>query len=290
MKAETVCAAIAAHIDETSFGAHGLHVLSGDEVAGRRWTDDVRENIHSVAKGVCVLAAGMASDEALIDVDAPVSRYLPHLPLGPGVDHVTLRHLLTMSSGIDLAWSETMMTDWPDLAEEFLGRPSRGRVFQYSNASTYTAMRALAAVVGDVAEFLEPRLFAPLGLDGLSWDRCPNGFVVAGEGLHLRTEELSRLGRLIRDRGVWNGRRLVSPAWIDGMHTDTVEAGSSPAYARYGLAGWSGPGRAWRLHGAHGQLVIFVDDSVITITAHDHLGADAIAEYAVAQVEALAVG
>lgn len=286
MQAETVCAAIAEHIDENGFDAHGLHVRVGDQTAQRRWTPDVRENIHSVAKGVCVIAAGMASDEGLIDVDAPVCTSLPDFALGDGAELVTLRHLLTMSSGIDLPWSETMMTDWPDLAREFLRRPTSGRVFQYSNASTYTAMRALAAVVGDIAAFLEPRLFAPLGIENASWDRCPNGFVLAGEGLHLRTEELSWIGLLIRDRGSWAGRQLVSPGWIDAMHTDTVEAGTSPSYARYGLAGWDGPGRAWRLHGAHGQLLIFLDDAVVTITAHDHLGADAIAEFAVARLEA----
>lgn len=276
--------AIAAHIDETEFTAHGLHVLVGDDIAERRWTADVREDIHSVAKGVCVLAAGMAADEGLVSFDDPVSAYLTDFAFGPGADAVTLRHLLTMSSGIDLPWSETMMTDWPDLAREFLRRPSRGRVFQYSNASTYTAMRALAAVVGDVADFLEPRLFAPLGLTDLSWDRCPNGFVVAGAGLHLRTEELARIGRLIRDRGMCQGQRLVSAEWIDGMHTPAVRAGDVPSYDRYGLAGWGGPGTAWRLHGAHGQLVIFLGDAVVTITAHDHLGADAIAEYTVAQI------
>ncbi len=47
-----------------------------------------------------------------------------------------------------------MLTDWPDLAHEFLSRPSAGRVFQYSNASTYTAMRALSSVVGDLADWL----------------------------------------------------------------------------------------------------------------------------------------
>ncbi len=285
MTADVVCAAIATRIEETGFGAHGLHVLVGDEVSERRWGPDLREDIHSVAKGVCVLAAGIAADERLISFDEPVSAALPDLPMGPGVERVTLRHLLTMTSGIDLPWSETMMTDWPDLAREFLRRPSRGRVFQYSNASTYTAMRVLAASVGDVASFLEPRLFAPLGLADVSWDRCPNGFVVAGGGLHLRTEEMARIGRLLRDRGMWQGQRLVSGEWVDAMHTDMVATGSVPTYDRYGLSGWGGPGRAWRLHGAHGQLLIFLGNAVVTITAHDHTGADTIAEYAVAQLE-----
>lgn len=280
-RAETIRDRIVRETESSGFGAHGLHVLTGADTAEHRWTPDVREDIHSVAKGICVLAAAIAADEGEISFDAPVAAYLDDLRLGDGVDQVTLRHLLTMTSGIDLPWSETMMTDWPDLATEFLGRPTPGRRFQYSNASTYTAMRVLETRVGDVAAYLEPRLFAPLGLAHVEWERCPNGRIVAGGGVALRTEEMARLGRLIRDRGVWEGRQLVAPEWIDAMHSDWVVAGESPGYDRYALAGWGGPGDAWRLHGAYGQLLIFAADAVVTITAGDHLGADAMAAFVV---------
>lgn len=72
--------------------------------------------MHSIAKGVCVLAAALAADDGLIRLDDTVATLLPDHELGEGVAHITLRHLLSMSSGIDLPWSETLMTDWPDLA------------------------------------------------------------------------------------------------------------------------------------------------------------------------------
>lgn len=285
-RAETIRDRLVDHAETSGFGAHGLHVRVGSDVAEHRWTPDVREEIHSVAKGVCVLAAGLAADEGLISLDAPVAQYLPDFTLGDGVDQVTLRHLLSMSSGIDLPWSETLMTDWPDLAREFLSRPSRGRVFQYSNASTYTAMTALATRVGDIVEYLRPRLLEPLGIDDVEWERCPRGRIVAGSGISLRTEELARLGQLIRDRGEWEGRRLVPASVIDAMHSDWVVAGENPAYERYALAGWDGPDTAWRLHGAYGQLLIFCDDAVVTITSEDHFGADAMAAFAVETLSA----
>lgn len=284
-RAQTLRDRIVHEIEAANFGAHGLHVLIGADDAEHRWTADVREDVHSAAKGVCVLAAAIAADQGLISFDAPVAASLPDFEFGDGAEDVTLRHLLTMSSGIDLPWSETLMTDWPDLAREFLHRPSRGRVFQYSNASTYTAMRVLAAHVGDVAAYLDAHLFSPLGIAGIEWTRCPNGWIVAGGGLFLRTEELARIGRLIRDRGEWDGQRLVSADWIDAMHTDWVVAGEDPGYDRYALAGWGGPGSGWRLHGAHGQLVIFAGGAVVTITAADHFGADAIAASVVRMLE-----
>lgn len=268
---------IVQRVDSSGFNAHGLRVLIGDDDAGHQWRADVRRDIHSAAKGVCALAAGIAADEGLVDLDDPVIGTLGLTAAGEGVDAVTLRQLLTMSSGIDLPWSPTLMTDWPDLAAEFLSRPTEGRRFQYSNASTYTAMRVLQAVVGDIVDYLTPRLFAPLGIDDVEWDRCPHGRIVAGGGLHLSTSELARIGRLIRDGGTWRGRPLVSRRWVDAMHSDWVVAGTSPGYTGYAMAGWAGPGDAWRLHGAYGQLVIFLRDAVVTITADDHEGADAMA-------------
>jgi CubicO group peptidase (beta-lactamase class C family) len=295
--AATILDAVVRHIDATGFAAHGIHVRTRtaaqgtDDVAEHHWTPDVRREIHSAAKGVCVLATGIAADDGLVDVDEPVATYLVGTDngraLGDGVDRVTLRHLLTMTSGIDMPWSATELTDWPDLAAEFLRRPSRGRVFQYANASTYTAMRVLETRVGDVGAFVAERLFAPLGIQDVEWQRCPNGYVAGGEGLSLRTEELARIGRLIRDRGVVDGRRIVSARWCDAMHTDWVEReGTGPGYERYAMAGWGGPGRLWRLHGAYGQMLLFDETeasndsgTVVTITADDHFGADALAAF-----------
>ena len=290
-RAQAVLDRLVDAVAQDGFDALGLHVRTGDDTAQHLWAADVRRDVHSVAKAVCVLAVGVAADEGLLDVDAPVLRYLPHPRPGDGVDGVdgvTTRHLLAMTSGIDLPWSPTLLTDWPDLAVEYLGRPSRGRVFQYSNASTYTAARALAAVVGDVPAWLGPRLLAPLGVEDPRWDRCPLGFVAAGEGLHLSLDELARLGHLVRDEGAWRGRQLVDPRWVRAMHSGWTERDAGPGYTRYALAGWGGPGRAWRLHGAYGQMLLLLDDAVVTVTADDHAGADRMAVRVVEALEATA--
>ena len=286
-RAQTIVDRLVVLAEEDGFAAHAVHVLIGDESAAYQWSGDERRDVHSAAKGVCVLAIGIAADDGLLDVDAPVGAYLPDFPLGDGVECVTVRHLLQMTSGIDFPWSETMMTDWPDLAAEFLSRPSRGRLFQYSNASTYTAMRVLQSVVGDVPRWLDQRLFGPLSIDAPAWERCPNGWILAGGGLHLRTTELARIGQLIRDNGVWQGQRVVSSHWVQAMHSDWFERGQEyePAYQRYALAGWGGPGDAWRLHGAHGQLLVFLGEAVVTMTANDHFKADRMVERVVTTLE-----
>nr|WP_261742745.1 serine hydrolase [Microbacterium testaceum] len=111
-RAEELRDTIAARIDETDFVAHGLHVRVGDDSATRRWTPDEREEIHSVAKAVAVLAVGIADDEGLVTLDTAVGDLLPT------TRDLTLRHLLTMTSGIDFPYSETMMTAPPGLARD----------------------------------------------------------------------------------------------------------------------------------------------------------------------------
>jgi CubicO group peptidase (beta-lactamase class C family) len=278
-----VLSRIVAAVDDEGLGAYGAHVLVGDDEAQHRWRSDDRENIYSVSKGVCALAVGIAIDEGVLSLDSSVSQALPTMELGDGVGAVTIGNLLTMRSGIDFAWFADQRVPWPDLAQEMLRRPTRGpgSVFQYSDASTYLAMRMLGAICGDVRDWLMPRLFDPLGIDNPQWHRCPEGWIMGGSGLELRTEELARIGRLLRDRGRWNGDTLVNPAWIDLMHGSWLPAGGPP-FERYGMAVWDGPGECWRLDGRYGQYVV-VDqrrNAVVTITAHEESRDHRLAEIA----------
>ncbi|WP_246019138.1 serine hydrolase domain-containing protein [Arthrobacter crusticola] len=265
--------------------ADGVHVRVGEDSAQRRWRSDDRENIYSVSKGVCSLAIGMAVDEGILTMDTRVPDLLPRMELGSGVDRVAVGHLRSMSSGIDFAWFGGEPAPWPDLAQEMLRRPAQdpGAVFQYSDASTYVAMRMLGAAVGDVHDWLMPRLFDPLGIHNPQRHRCPQGWIIGGSGLELRNEELARIGQLLRDRGRWNNRQLLDPAWIDRMHSSWIHTNSPAPFERYGLAAWAGPGACWRLDGRYGQYVI-VDEAhnaVVTMTAHEESRDHRLAELAV---------
>ena len=284
-KASKVVAEYVAAVGAEALSAYGVHVLVGDEEAQHRWRSDDRENVYSVSKGVCALAAGIAVGENVVSLDSSVGELLPEMDLGPGVECVTLEHLLTMSSGIDFRWFADDPVVWPDLAQEMLARSSvgPGSVFQYSDASTYVAMRMLGVVVGDVRDWLVPRLFDPLGIHNPQWHRCPLGWIMGGSGLELRTEELARIGRVLRDRGRWRGERLVPTEWVDRMHDSWFDTGAAEPFERYGLAVWQGPGACWRLDGRYGQYVV-VDarhDAVVTITAHEESRDHRLAELAV---------
>lgn len=279
--ARTALDRFVAGVDEERLGAYGVHVRVGDHEVAHRWRSDDRENVYSVSKGICALAVGIAVDEGLLTLDTRVPELLPDLGLGNGVDRVTVRHLLTMTSGIDFAWFGDEPVPGDDLAATMLALPATGtgERFRYTDSSPYVAMRMLAARVGDVRDWLLPRLFDPLGIDNPQWHRCPLGFVVGGSGLELRTSELARISRLLRDRGAFEGQRLVSSAWVDAMHTDWVEVSTDGPFRRYGLAVWDGPGDAWRLDGRYGQYGV-------AVTAHEETDDHRLAELAVSSLHA----
>lgn len=264
---------MSAAIDGERLEAHGIHVLIGDDEAEHRWVRDEPSDVYSVSKGVSVLAAGIAVAEGVLSAETRAVDVVPLTDVGPGVDQVTLRHLLTMTSGIDFEWFAGQPVPGDDLARTMLRAGSRGpgRVFQYSDASTYVAMRMLASRVGDVRDWLLPRLFGPLGIPSPAWTRCPSGYVLGGSGLHLRTSDLVRIGRVLRDGGRFGERRIVDAAWVAAMHVDPRETGAPAPWSRYGMGGWEGPGRGWRLDGLNGQYVFVsaMHDAVIAITAHE---------------------
>src|SRR5689334_15455239 len=91
-------------VDAEGLGVYGVHLRRSAETAVHRWRSDDRVNLYSVSKGICALAVGIAVDEGLLTLDTTVAAALPQLELGPGVPEVTVRHLLSMTSGIDFRW------------------------------------------------------------------------------------------------------------------------------------------------------------------------------------------
>jgi CubicO group peptidase (beta-lactamase class C family) len=92
---------LARAVQDEQLGVYGVHVRVGTESASHRWRSDDRENLYSLSKGVCAIAAGIAIEERLLTLDTTVAEVLPDLVSGDAVEQVSLRHLLSMTSGID---------------------------------------------------------------------------------------------------------------------------------------------------------------------------------------------
>ncbi|MBW8723955.1 MAG: serine hydrolase [Inquilinus limosus] len=248
-----------------------------------------RHDLRSITKSVTALLVGIAVDTGWIkDIDAPVLSLLPQYAdlRSPEKDRITLRHLLTMSSG--LAWSEDLpysdprnserlMSDAPDPYRYVLEQPfatTPGERWVYSGGSTALLSAVLQQVSGRSLEVMaREMLFAPLGIDDVEWVRYPNGDPVAASGLRLRPRDIAKIGRLVLDRGAWQGKQIVSAGWIAQSTTRQIAAEDQ---IDYGFQWWLGhsqvDGRELRWSagvGWGGQRLFLVPDRdlLVVVTA-----------------------
>lgn len=266
---------------EKDLGVRSLHLhRRGHEDLSHRFTDDTVENIYSVSKTVTSLAIGIAARESLLDVEDLLVDHLPapEAGYGKGMDEVRLRHLLTMSSGSPVLGFEDAQREHEDLTALFLSTDliaAPGQKWEYSNGSIFLLARVIEERTGQsMRDWLMPRLFEPLGILNPQWHTTRDGRTWGATGLHLKSGQLARIGRLLLDRGAHDGHQLVPAEWIDRMHADGtwVPTGDpEPESTGYGFAVWRcTPDDAWRADGAYGQflLVLPAQEAVLTVTSH----------------------
>jgi CubicO group peptidase (beta-lactamase class C family) len=192
----------------------------------------VRHDERSVSKSVVSLLMGIAIDHGWIkSIDIPVFAFFSEYASlsTPEKSRITIRDLLTMSSGLE--WheddvpytspnnSEIVMDRSSDplraaLAPEMAAAP--GKIWNYNSGSTELLGAILKKATGKpVDQLAASLLFAPLGITDFTWYEHPNGTPHAAGGLRLRPRDLAKIGQLILQRGAWNGTQVISSAWID---------------------------------------------------------------------------
>lgn len=266
---------------EKDLGVRALHLhRAGHEDISHRFVDDTVENVFSVSKTVTALAVGIAAAEGLLDIEDLVVDHLPAPSggYGEGVDQVRIRHLLTMTSGSPVLGFLDEQRDHPDLAALVLGTDllaAPGERWEYSNGSIFLLSRVITERTGQsMRDWLMPRLFEPLGILNPQWHTTRDGHSWGATGLHLKSGQLARIGRLLLQRGEHEGSQLVPAVWIDAMHAEdswVATGDQEPESVRYGYAVWDcTPDGAWRADGAYGQflLVLPAQQAVLTVTSH----------------------
>lgn len=213
----------------------------------------------SVAKsfGSAMLGAALA-DGSISDIDDPVTKYLPELlERDPRFAAITIRHLVTMSSGLHydeygVPWSGDALTYYdPDLRGLAL-RETRveeppGQRFHYNNYHPLLFGMILERATGQsVAGYLSATIWKPVGAEAdATWsiDSKEHGFEKMESGINARAIDFAKLGSLYLHRGAFNGRQILPAEWIDASTTPALPTG---------LAFSSGYGRWWWTHEAEG--------------------------------------
>jgi len=273
--------------EDKALGLHSLMLLRhGCVVASGWWSPYAAEHSHmlfSLSKSFTSTGVGLAVSAGLLSVDDPVISFFPDDlpdPVSPNLAAIRVRHLLTMTTGHT---KDTMgplhQSEDGNWAKAFLACPVErepGTHFLYNTGATYMLSAIVQKVTGQtLMDYLQPRLFEPLGIEGAAWETCPRGINTGGFGLSVRTEDIARFGQLYLQKGLWRGQRIVPATWIEQATTyQTPNGGDKPNpnsdwHQGYGYQFWRCRHNVYRGDGAFGQFCIVMpeQEAVLAITA-----------------------
>jgi CubicO group peptidase (beta-lactamase class C family) len=238
-----------------------------------------------MAKSFASALVGIAIEEGHINsVEEPITNYIPELIENDArFESITIRHLLTMSSGIkyeeggDLPWSEEAddtktyyATDLRKLAlnSRIEGQP--GEYFEYNNYNPLLVGLILERATGmHVSRYMEEKLWKPMGMeaDG-SWslDSTSSGFEKMESGVNARARDFARFGMLFAEEGNWEGRQLISRGWVE--QSTGADAGTDPSLD-YQYFWWVNSAGAENYHfsarGKYGQYIYVAPEKDLVI-------------------------
>ena len=191
-------------------------------------------NLCSATKSFVSACIGIAIGKGFIQsVEQKISEFFPeHSDLfqnNPLKQTITLKHLLTMSSGIE--WDdETYYYNDPRndlyqlftvsdpiiyiLSKDIIETP--GTVFAYRNCNTNLLGEIIRRASGQRLDaFAENFLFGKLGITELEWQMLPNNVVFCSGDLRLRPRDMAKFGQLFLNGGVWNQEQIISANWTN---------------------------------------------------------------------------
>jgi CubicO group peptidase (beta-lactamase class C family) len=245
-----------------------------------------KHHIQSVTKSFTSMLIGIALQQGLIqDVSQRMVDFFPNLTIA-NMDarkrRITLEHLLTMSDGLD--WHEldypyadprnTLGQMWAsrDAVQHVLDRPMArepGAAWAYNSGTSILLGGIIEQVTGrDVLAFAREVLFEPIGIKNVSWSMTTGNHYHTDGGLYLTPRDMARLGYLMLNDGTWDGKEIVSSAWV--ARSSTAHYQTSGGYG-YGYQWWTLPGAGVYAATGHYEQKIYVapeQDLVAVFTAN----------------------
>ena len=263
---------------------HSFMLLRHGAVVAEGWWSPYAATIphmmFSLSKSFTSTAVGMAVSEGHFTVDDPVMSFFEDdIPddLTGQWENMQIRHLLSMSTGHDIGTFPAMYDqkegNW---AKGFFEVPlvyAPGEQFLYNTGATYMLSEIVQRTTGlTLMAYLKPRLYEPLGIEDASWLASPAGVDLGGVGLSVKTEDIARFGQLYLQKGLWQGKRILSEAWIEEATSAQVSNGDDPEsdWAQgYGYQFWRCKHGFYRGDGAFGQFCFVLDefDAVLAMTS-----------------------
>jgi CubicO group peptidase (beta-lactamase class C family) len=155
-----------------------------------------------------------------------------------------------------------------------------GTKYQYNSMASFMLSAIVQKVTGEkVIDYLTPRLFEPLGIEGADWETNPEGINTGGWGLRLKTEDLAKFGQLYLQKGKWNGKEILPEKWVEEatslkiyQNPNLSEAkrdSSNDSMQGYCYQFWRARHNSYMANGAYGQFILIMPekDAMVVFTA-----------------------
>ena len=222
----------------TKTGADACMVIYKGKVVQERYYRTYRSPIMAMSstKSITGILVGMLIDDGKIkSVDEPVCTYVKEWCEGQK-GKVTLRHLLAMTSGLPRMSGQSVgaVGDKNPFVINLPLATEPGTAWAYSNEGVQLLSPILDKAAGEpIQEYARKRLFEPLGMKQtrLHLDDKQHAWTYAD--METTPREFARIGLLMLNKGVWQGKRIVSESWVEQMTKP-----SQTLNPRYGLLWW----------------------------------------------------
>ena len=262
---------------------HSFMLLRHGNVVAEGWWKPFdrayKHKLYSLSKSFTSTAIGLLVQDRKLKVeDAVVSFFADDLPaeVSENLKKMKVKHLLTMNSGhaedTIPKLRDAVGKTWTQAYFEQTIPFEPGSHFLYNTGNTYMLGAIVHRITGQtLEEFLAPRLFRPLDIEGYDWEKSPQGLNTAGYGLRIKTEDIAKFGQMYLQKGRWNGKEILTEAWITeatSYQTKSQEGNGDWAQG-YGYQFWRCKPGFYRGDGAYGQLCIVMpeQDAVLAITS-----------------------
>ena len=226
---------------------------------------------HSMCKSITGMAVGLLIAEGKLRLDENIYDIFPDkvnslLKIFRPV--ITVENLLNMSSGI--TFNESGIVSGNDWVASYLNSTvngTTGQIFQYNSLNTYMLSAIVTKRTGEtLTDYLEPRLFQPLGITKYFWETCPAGITKGGWGLFLCAEDMAKLGQLYLQKGKWKGEQIIPESWVEASTQKRWETPDDTYGYGYQLWMEQRPG-SFEFNGMLGQnVVIYPDMDMVLVT------------------------
>jgi len=245
--------------------------------------------VHSVTKSVTSALVGIALEKGYLQsLDQKLIEFFPEYvtdDLDPRKKEISLKHLLTMSSGFRWDDRGPSMRDWYTSSDWFRSaiqlpmENNPGEVFNYNSATSHLLSGILSrSIRTSTLHFARQNLLEPLGIKSAYWHQDPQGNYIGGFGLGLSARDLAKIGFLYLNNGYWDGQSIVPERWVKESTAKQIQVVSHPIYGAfgYGYQWWvkkvdgCSSYRAW---GRRGQFIVVVPelDLVMAVTSNPNL-------------------